>query len=1039
MNKLITKIVGAALGLTMAVGVGVAIGASRKDAVPVRAAETVFYTLDGTTTASGSSYAGDNVVTQDDVSWVVNGNVSMNPWRIGGKKSNNVTTYDRLVKSTDTVGTDENVTKVELVVGAASSITVNSLTLDAGSTAGGNDYGTVSGTFSENSTITFERPSDKDWTGRYFTLTFNVTIEVTNNKFVEFKALKFYYDAVTPATGVSLSSANFTPENNVITVAKDSSDDSDTLTATVTPADAPQVVTWTSSDENVAVVVDGQVAIDTSAVGETTITATASTGSPAPTATMKYVVEDTSAQEFDITTTVSNGTYSGATTIRENASATVTIAATGDYKLPASVTVTNATLTSYDSSTGEIVISNPNDDVIISVDCVALQSYSITVTASNCTYSGVSTILESRTATITFAVSSGYTLPSDVTVTGATKSYDSSTGVLTLSNPTANVTVSATATTYINNSGLNPGKYFISYDGHYFTGIISSGKGSSSETKPSSNASKFTFALVGNDTWTLQNDDGNYLTIGSSSTSLGLSSNLTNLTVEAGSTTGTYKIRVSGGRYMAYYSSGSDFRTYNSGQSGAYYDFTLETAKDISGFSVYSTGANKNVLKGSTFDADAAATAGFQARLNYTDSTYDDVTSLATWNLDTSTVGTAILTVTYSTYDSVVFNDMVIYVITMHHLVINSSSAKTTGYYVGDTLNTDGIVVTGVDDENNEYPIGLENVTFSPTSLGTAGSQTITVTFVNDDDSKAIGTYTVTVSTFSGYMQVTSAEGLVAGDRYVLGFEGETVLMGSYWSDKSVRYVVTDVTFSAGGKGVTESEVSSTGAHIITLIGDGTGKFYIYDIADAKFLKGSSSAADTTNVDLADATPWTISFTDGEMSILGDSRYLEYNHSSPRVGCYTNHGTSAYPSPILYRLSGSSLKDDLNIFKNDSLKMNSYDVGGKHGSTDGEGYCTSYYLPAKAAFNNLSAAEQQLFKTSSEYSAAKQRYEDWATANHDGAPYDGNDDIQTQLSAKILSNIISNSSNTYAIIIVVSLVSLTAIGAYFFIRKRKEQ
>ena len=49
MNKLITKIVGAALGLTMAVGVGVAVGASRSEAVPVHAAENDTHSITGFT------------------------------------------------------------------------------------------------------------------------------------------------------------------------------------------------------------------------------------------------------------------------------------------------------------------------------------------------------------------------------------------------------------------------------------------------------------------------------------------------------------------------------------------------------------------------------------------------------------------------------------------------------------------------------------------------------------------------------------------------------------------------------------------------------------------------------------------------------------------------------------------------------------------------------------------------------------------------------------------------------------------------------
>ena len=56
MNKLFTKIVGAALGLTMAIGVGVAIGSNSKEASPVHAAAytgTFVGTTDITTLSAG--------------------------------------------------------------------------------------------------------------------------------------------------------------------------------------------------------------------------------------------------------------------------------------------------------------------------------------------------------------------------------------------------------------------------------------------------------------------------------------------------------------------------------------------------------------------------------------------------------------------------------------------------------------------------------------------------------------------------------------------------------------------------------------------------------------------------------------------------------------------------------------------------------------------------------------------------------------------------------------------------------------------------
>lgn len=75
-----------------------------------------------------------------------------------------------------------------------------------------------------------------------------------------------------------------------------------------------------------------------------------------------------------------------------------------------------------------------------------ITSYNISVTATHCTYTGASTIGVNGTAAITFTVDSKYTLTvDDITVTNAKKSYDESTKVLTLSNPTGNVTVNATA------------------------------------------------------------------------------------------------------------------------------------------------------------------------------------------------------------------------------------------------------------------------------------------------------------------------------------------------------------------------------------------------------------------------------------------------------------------------------------------------------------------------------------------------------------------------------------------------------------------
>ena len=65
--------------------------------------------------------------------------------------------------------------------------------------------------------------------------------------------------------------------------------------------------------------------------------------------------------------------------------------------------------------------------------------YDITVNITNGTYSGDTTITD--TATITITPDSGYTLPDNITVTGATGAWNKDTGTLSISNPTGDVTV----------------------------------------------------------------------------------------------------------------------------------------------------------------------------------------------------------------------------------------------------------------------------------------------------------------------------------------------------------------------------------------------------------------------------------------------------------------------------------------------------------------------------------------------------------------------------------------------------------------------
>lgn len=149
--------------------------------------ESLTYILDGTITGGTNGYTDASEITQGDKDWVVMGNTTMNPWRIGGKNLSNV---DRPIYCTSTFG--DNITKVVVEHGTASNITVNSMTLIVSASSNFNNPTTVSGTFTANGTTTFNRPEGADWTNKYFKIVYNVSVSGNTNRYLQFKKAEFY-------------------------------------------------------------------------------------------------------------------------------------------------------------------------------------------------------------------------------------------------------------------------------------------------------------------------------------------------------------------------------------------------------------------------------------------------------------------------------------------------------------------------------------------------------------------------------------------------------------------------------------------------------------------------------------------------------------------------------------------------------------------------------------------------------------------------------------------------------------------------------
>ena len=149
--------------------------------------EVVAYTLTPER-GTNNSYTGNCDIEIDGITWNLTGNSQQLPWRIGGKSISKV---DRTLYSKTSIS--ENVSKIEVKHGAASSITVNSWTVIVSKNSDfSNPVSSLTPTFSANSTTTITRPDGADWSNCYFKFVYNVTVSGTSNKFLEFSEAKFY-------------------------------------------------------------------------------------------------------------------------------------------------------------------------------------------------------------------------------------------------------------------------------------------------------------------------------------------------------------------------------------------------------------------------------------------------------------------------------------------------------------------------------------------------------------------------------------------------------------------------------------------------------------------------------------------------------------------------------------------------------------------------------------------------------------------------------------------------------------------------------
>ena len=108
-------------------------------------------------------------------------------------------------------------------------------------------------------------------------------------------------------------------------------------------------------------------------------------------------------------------------------------------KLAEAQNITTETLTVTENGTVDAPAGKAYTKVIVNVP----NHWSVTTSLTNLTAEGDDLIYEGGTATVTLTAEEGYTLPTTITVSGASYTWDDQTGEVALDTPTGAVTVTA--------------------------------------------------------------------------------------------------------------------------------------------------------------------------------------------------------------------------------------------------------------------------------------------------------------------------------------------------------------------------------------------------------------------------------------------------------------------------------------------------------------------------------------------------------------------------------------------------------------------
>jgi hypothetical protein len=461
--------------------------------------------------------------------------------------------------------------------------------------------------------------------------------------------------------------------------------------------------------------------------------------------------------------------------------------------------------------------------------------------------------------------------------------------------------------------------------------------------------------------------------------------------------------------YMKYDSSYSEFAGSSTSSNLYLYKEVSSGSKTATGLEQSGTPSTTTYTAGQSFDP-----TGLTITASYSDGTSANVTSQVTWTPSPLTAGTTYVTGTYQGLTIVITGLTVnAATVTLSSIAVTTSPTKTT-YTVGDTLDTTGLVVTATYSDGSTAAV--TGYTLSPangSTLSTAGSQTITVTY-----SGKTTTFSVTVNAASSSTQFV-IEGSTtnmptsypSGTSYSLsGIDMTLTNVGTFDSGSTVQFKKTSgVMYNTSDNG----EVSS----IVVVVSKGTAPTIYYGDA-------SDPTANAITPTVSGST-YTYTFPSGH------HYYTIANKSSGATNC----------TSITINIASSGT-DGATTFATNFLSALSSICTAGVSNTTASTELVNAWASQYTAWQSLATADQTTLKNASanvsgtDIEKAVARY-DYILGKYGSSAFaSGNYMNRTIASSGAKSNLVSKDDAGVVLLASTLIMASLACGFYFLRKKR---